>query len=87
MLFKGKVALVTGGSRGVGKAISAKLADMGADVIINYFRKKSTAKETAAELTKIFDEISQNSQAKAASPVSNDFASMAQNKLDDIFQD
>jgi len=52
MLFKGKIALVTGGSRGVGKAISTKLADMGADVIINYFRKKSTAKETAAELEK-----------------------------------
>jgi predicted regulator of Ras-like GTPase activity (Roadblock/LC7/MglB family) len=45
------------------------------------------AKETAAELTKIFDEIKQNSQAKASSTVSNDFASIAQDKLDDIFQD
>ena len=45
------------------------------------------AKETAAELTKVFDEISQSSQTKAASAVSNDFASAAQDKLDDIFQD
>jgi|TARA_B100002003_G_C14109677_1_gene533724 NAD(P)-dependent dehydrogenase (short-subunit alcohol dehydrogenase family) len=52
MLFKGKVALITGGSRGVGKAISTKLADEGADVIINYFRKKSTAQETAKEIKK-----------------------------------
>jgi enoyl-[acyl-carrier protein] reductase III len=52
MLFKGKVALITGGSRGVGKAISTKLADEGADVIINYFRKKSIAQETAREIEK-----------------------------------
>lgn len=52
MSFKGKVALVTGGSRGVGKAISTKLAGEGADVIINYFRKKSTAQETAKEIEK-----------------------------------
>ena len=45
------------------------------------------AKETAAELTKVFEEISQNSQAKAASAVTDDFATMAQDKLDDIFQD
>jgi len=45
--LQGKVALVTGGSRGIGKAISLRLAELGADVIINYFRKKSTANETA----------------------------------------
>ena len=45
------------------------------------------AKETAAELTKVFDKISQNSQAKAASAVTDDFATMTQDKLDDIFQD
>jgi enoyl-[acyl-carrier protein] reductase III len=48
--FQGKVALVTGGSRGVGKAISLRLAQEGADVIVNYFRRRSAAAETVAEL-------------------------------------
>jgi enoyl-[acyl-carrier protein] reductase III len=47
--FKGKVALTTGGSRGVGRAITLKLAEEGADVIINYFRRRETAESTAAE--------------------------------------
>lgn len=37
MLLTGKVALVTGSSRGIGRAIVLKLAAEGADVIINYF--------------------------------------------------
>jgi predicted regulator of Ras-like GTPase activity (Roadblock/LC7/MglB family) len=45
------------------------------------------AKETSAELAKIFDRIKKNSQAAAGAGVSNEFASMAQDKLDDIFQD
>ena len=48
--LEGKVALVTGGSRGIGRAISLKLADEGADIIINYFRKRSTAESTAQEI-------------------------------------
>lgn len=47
--FKGKVALVTGGSRGIGRAITLKLAAEGADVIINYFRRRSAAELTAQE--------------------------------------
>jgi enoyl-[acyl-carrier protein] reductase III len=50
MLLKGKVALVTGGSRGIGRAISLKLASEGADIVINYFRKRSTADATAKEI-------------------------------------
>lgn len=43
----GQVALVTGGARDIGRAISLKLADLGAGVAINYFDNPAQAEETA----------------------------------------
>ncbi len=46
----GKVALVTGGSRGIGRAIALTLADAGCDMLINYQSKDEAADEVVAEL-------------------------------------
>lgn len=48
--LKGKKALVTGGSSGIGKDICEKLAACGADILINYHRKKDAAYELADKL-------------------------------------
>ena len=49
-MLEGKVALVTGGSRGIGRAIALELANEGADVIINYLRHRTAAQNTAEEI-------------------------------------
>jgi len=46
MELKGKVALVTGASRGIGRAIAVALAKKGCNVLINYARDEENAKKT-----------------------------------------
>ncbi len=50
MNLKNKVALVTGGSTGIGKAISEKLASLGANLVINYYVNPEEANMFALEL-------------------------------------
>lgn len=48
--LKGKVAVVTGGARDIGRAISVKLAKEGAKVVVNYYSSESGARETVDEI-------------------------------------
>lgn len=52
MKLQGKVAVVTGGSRDIGKAVSIKLAREGAKVVINYLNNEGQANETLSDIRK-----------------------------------
>lgn len=48
--LKGKIAVVTGGSRDIGRSISVKLAKEGAKVVVNYYNSEDNAKATLEEI-------------------------------------
>jgi NAD(P)-dependent dehydrogenase (short-subunit alcohol dehydrogenase family) len=50
MTLRGKYALVTGGSRGIGRGIALKLAECGAKVAVHYYQKEEQAKATLEKL-------------------------------------
>jgi len=73
MSLAGKVAVVTGGSRGIGRAICLRLADMGAKVVINYVSRPEAAEETKAqvealggECTLVKFDVASSSEVQAA---------------------
>ncbi len=50
MDLQDKIAVVTGGSRGIGRAVSIRLAAMGATVVVNYVSRPDAAEETIAAI-------------------------------------
>ncbi|MBI2861519.1 MAG: 3-oxoacyl-[acyl-carrier-protein] reductase [Chloroflexi bacterium] len=72
MELAGRVSLVTGASRGIGRAIALKLASMGAKVGVNYLSHESEAQQVVAQITAMGTEalalqgdVSQARQAEA----------------------
>ncbi|MBI2821831.1 MAG: SDR family oxidoreductase [Acidobacteria bacterium] len=53
MILAEKTALVTGGSRGIGRAIALELARRGADVVVNFVRHAEAARSVCAEIEKL----------------------------------
>ncbi len=48
--FNDKIALVTGSGRGIGRAIALRFAELGADIVVNFFRNRAAAEATAADI-------------------------------------
>src|SRR5260370_8136714 len=53
MQLKGRTALVTGASRGIGRAIALALAEEGADVAVNYVSSEGPAKQVVEQIQKM----------------------------------
>ena len=51
--LNGKVAIVTGGARDIGRAVSVKLAKEGAKVVVNFYESEADAKTTLEEIKKV----------------------------------
>ncbi|HYO73062.1 MAG TPA: glucose 1-dehydrogenase [Archangium sp.] len=55
--LEGKVAIVTGSSRGIGASVARKLAAQGAKVVINYTRNEAAAHQVAADIQRAGGEV------------------------------
>src|SRR2546428_13848766 len=53
MRLKGRTALVTGGSRGIGRAIALALGEEGADVAVNYVSSEGPARDVVGNIKKM----------------------------------
>lgn len=77
--FSGKVALVTGGSRGIGKGISLKLAEEGASLAISYVAHEEQAEETLVAIKKYdVDAIAVKADSSQVAQITNMINRVAQ---------
>ncbi|MDO8631748.1 MAG: SDR family NAD(P)-dependent oxidoreductase, partial [Phycisphaerales bacterium] len=53
MELKGKISLISGSSRGIGRAIAFALAEAGSDIIVNYFSNQAAADEVVEKIQKL----------------------------------
>ncbi|NCS71282.1 MAG: SDR family NAD(P)-dependent oxidoreductase, partial [Candidatus Aenigmarchaeota archaeon] len=53
MLLKDKVAIITGSSRGIGRATAIEFAKQGAKVVVNYNKSKEEAEKVVEEITRL----------------------------------
>lgn len=82
--LSGKTAIVTGGSRGIGKAIAVLLAKHGADIAFNHFRDEERAAGTAAEIKALGRQV-YSAECDVSSPAAiNAFYSTAKAALGEI---
>jgi len=51
--LEGKTALVSGASRGIGKAVALALAGAGCNVVVNYLKEREAAEQVAASIRKL----------------------------------
>lgn len=78
-MLKGQVALITGASRGIGKAIATKLAENGAKIVVNYAGNEQKAQETVDAIISAGGEAI---KVKADVSNENDVKSMVKETLD-----
>jgi 3-oxoacyl-[acyl-carrier protein] reductase len=88
-ILTGKTALITGGSRGIGAAISKTLAKRGANVVVNYFNNETSANSVVSEINdyRNGNQLVGNAMAIQANVTNTEQVDHMMNKIQKTFGD
>jgi 3-oxoacyl-[acyl-carrier protein] reductase len=78
--LKGKTALITGGSRGIGRAICLRLATEGADIVLHFNRNRDAAEEVVASIGRAVTLV--RADLRSVDEIESMFRQLADLKLD-----